>query len=71
MAGNKSNSKDEKPIFITEKQLAARWICSISSAARYAKKSKFRILILGDGRNGGKKYFLEDVENLEQKQTVK
>jgi len=57
-------------LYMSPKELAARWKCGRSTADRIARREGFRHLALGVGRNGTIRYVREDVIAYEQRRVI-
>ncbi len=68
--GKKKKSMQRPDIYISPNELAVRWRCSRSSADRYARAGNVKKLFLGQGKNGGVRYVLQDVVDFEKKRIV-
>jgi len=51
--------------FVSAKELARRWNCSVTSARRIARRADIPCCCLGEGRNGMIRYRLADIERYE------
>lgn len=57
-------------IYVSPKELAARWRCARSTVDLVARRAGFTRLCLGEGRNGMVRYVLAEVEAYEQSRQV-
>lgn len=55
----------EPALYLTPKELAARWRCSRSSVDRIARRAGLTRLCLGEGRNGIVRFIRKEVEAFE------
>jgi hypothetical protein len=51
--------------YISPKELALRWDCSVSTAHRIAKRAALTRVLLGEGKNGLIRFPLSEVEAYE------
>lgn len=57
---------ETQAMYISPKELAARWQCSRSSVDRIARRAGLSRLYLGEGRNGIVRYVRQEVEAYER-----
>ena len=58
--------KEKGVVYLSPRDLAARWRCSRSTVARIAEREGLTRLCLGEGRNGIVRYLREEVDELER-----
>ena len=66
-----SRKEQSESVYVSPKELAARWQCSRSSIARIARRAQLTELCLGVGRNGMVRYIRKEVEAYEASRQIK
>jgi hypothetical protein len=59
-------SPDECALYLSPRELAARWKCARSTADRIVSRAGLTKLFLGDGKNGMVRYLKDEVAAYEQ-----
>jgi len=57
-------------LYISPRELAARWRCSRSSVDRIARRAGFKRCCLGEGENGMVRYLRKEVEAFESSRSI-
>jgi hypothetical protein len=58
-------------LYVSPRELAARWRCSRSSVDRIARRAEISRVYLGEGKNGIVRYVRKEVEAYEESRRVK
>jgi hypothetical protein len=64
------SAPDASPVYVSPKELSARWRCSRSQVDRIARREGFARFCFGDGRNSMVRFLRKEVEAYEQTRRV-
>ena len=66
-----ARSSEQPLVYLSPRDLAVRWRCSRSTVDRIVEREGLTRLCLGEGQNGIIRYFLAEVEELEESRLLK
>ena len=67
----RSSDDRDRELYISPKELSARWRCSRSSVDRIARRAGLTRLCLGVGQNGIVRFVLKEIEAFETARAVR